>query len=288
MAHRMPAHPIKTQSNHLALIVIATVLVLTSVSQKVCADNWQKDPISGCAVWTDSNDPGEIVSWSGDCRDGKAEGPGVLVIFKDGQLRGRYAGPMVVGKATGIGTVDYREGDGFLHYEGEVKDYALEGYGNMTYPDGGVYEGQFSKNKADGFGVYTAPDGGVYQGRIKMGEPHGDGYEKTTEGEIYDGDFVDGKRQGEGTLLYANGDRYVGGFSAGLPEGTGSMYLANGGIFQGLFTAGRPDGIGTYRAPGGEIFQGRFVNGDADGILLVTKPDGTQEQQEWKSGKKLD
>ena len=41
--------------------------------------NWLKDPITGCAVWTEKAAGKEAVSWSGGCQDGKASGQGRLL-----------------------------------------------------------------------------------------------------------------------------------------------------------------------------------------------------------------
>ena len=32
--------------------------------------HWLKDPITGCAVWTEKPSGKEIISWSGGCQDG--------------------------------------------------------------------------------------------------------------------------------------------------------------------------------------------------------------------------
>jgi hypothetical protein len=37
-----------------------------------------KDPISKCAVWESDLSVDNLISWSGDCRDDKANGTGVL------------------------------------------------------------------------------------------------------------------------------------------------------------------------------------------------------------------
>ena len=53
---------------------------------------WFADPVTGCQVWNARPVPGEVVSWSGRCRDGRADGEGVLAWFADGRLEGRYSG----------------------------------------------------------------------------------------------------------------------------------------------------------------------------------------------------
>ena len=40
--------------------------------------SWLKDPITGCGVWNSAPKGNEMISWSGECQDGKASGYGVL------------------------------------------------------------------------------------------------------------------------------------------------------------------------------------------------------------------
>ena len=40
------------------------------------ADIWLKDPITGCLVWGGKEQAKELLSWSGECKDGKALGLG--------------------------------------------------------------------------------------------------------------------------------------------------------------------------------------------------------------------
>ena len=68
---------------------------------------WLKDPITNCSVWGNDLSGDNLISWSGDCRDGKANGTGVLSWINDGKLVGRYSGPMVDGKAQGLATIDF-------------------------------------------------------------------------------------------------------------------------------------------------------------------------------------
>ena len=57
-------------------MTIPTRLVLRWLSRAgpalalAAAGNWLKDPISGCAVWTEIPSGKETISWSGDCEDG--------------------------------------------------------------------------------------------------------------------------------------------------------------------------------------------------------------------------
>ncbi len=68
-----------------------------------------------------------LISWSGDCRVGKANGTGVLSWINDGKLAGRYSGPMVDVKAQGLGTIEFRLDNQHLHYEGSLLNSELDG-----------------------------------------------------------------------------------------------------------------------------------------------------------------
>ena len=56
-----------------------------------------KDPISNCGV-DKFQKKKTIVSWSGDCRDGKADGVGVLAWIKTANLPGGTRGPCSAGR----------------------------------------------------------------------------------------------------------------------------------------------------------------------------------------------
>jgi len=77
--------------------------------------NWLKDPITGCAVWTEKTEGQEVISWSGGCRDGKASGRGVLSWFSKAKLTTRFEGTMVAGKAEGLGQLDFWLEPGYAH-----------------------------------------------------------------------------------------------------------------------------------------------------------------------------
>jgi hypothetical protein len=47
--------------------------------------SWIADSVSGCKVWNPNPQPNETIKWSGDCRDGKANGFGTLEWFQSGR-----------------------------------------------------------------------------------------------------------------------------------------------------------------------------------------------------------
>lgn len=117
------------------LIIAATLVLLSSLTY---AGEWIADPVSSCQVWNAYPSPGETISWSGACSNGKATGKGTLQWYLNGKPNGRY--------------------------EGEYRDGKLNGRGVYTWPHGTRYEGEFRDGKRNGRGVYTWPDGSGYTG----------------------------------------------------------------------------------------------------------------------------
>jgi len=73
-----------TKPLRLAAALASAVLAAAFAVPAGASESWVQDPVTGCSVWTPSAEEGEIVSWSGACADGKAEGQGVLVWFHGG------------------------------------------------------------------------------------------------------------------------------------------------------------------------------------------------------------
>ena len=116
-------------------------------------------PQSKCLVL----DPELQASYSGGCKDGKAEGSGVA--------RGSavYAGEFRGGKKHGRGVKTWSWGD---RYEGEFADDAKHGTGAYTWGErsafaGDRYEGGFANDKRNGYGVYLWASGDRYAGPWK-------------------------------------------------------------------------------------------------------------------------
>src|SRR3954466_681570 len=66
------------------------------------ADNtsrWAVDPNSGCALFDASLRPGDEVSWSGDCINGRAEGKGTALFSNNGAEFERFSGSFKGGVA---------------------------------------------------------------------------------------------------------------------------------------------------------------------------------------------
>jgi hypothetical protein len=151
-----------TFARRLALAVV----LATAAFGAAAADNFILDQ-NGCKVINPVSRPDETVTWSGECKDGFAEGKGVVQFYLSGIADEKY--------------------------EGEMKGGYADGTGTLMMLDGGRYEGQWSRSKQEGEGEYYAPDGSIYRGTWKNGKPHGFGSYRTPEGQVTRGEWRDGK-----------------------------------------------------------------------------------------------
>ena len=122
---------------------------------------------NGCQIYNPNPQAEETVTWTGGCRDGFADGKGVLEWFIGGQLEERYEGTMVGGWAEGVGTFTSRQG---VRYQGEWKKSLQDGKGVSQSADGSRYEGQWRAGKPHGRGTYVSPNGESIEGEWENGE----------------------------------------------------------------------------------------------------------------------
>lgn len=250
--------------------------------------SWLKDPITGCRIWNSAPMGNEMISWSGECQDGKASGYGVLVWLEDGKIVGRFKGTMANGKAEGRGKLEFQVEDGFALYDGDFRSSEMHGRGVLLFPDSSRVEGDFRHDNMNGYIEASIADGGSYEGEVKDNLPNGKGHRITPTGEEYYGEFVDGKMEGEGILLLTNGDIYEGEFKDGLADGFGNLSTAVEGLYEGQFKNGLPNGQGVFTSPDGEVARGQFINGEPDGKIVFTLKSGGTKEEMWKNGKKIE
>ena len=58
-------------------VAVAIALLCFAALPGRADSGWLADPQTHCRVWDDDMRPGEAVHWSGACRNGIAEGPGM-------------------------------------------------------------------------------------------------------------------------------------------------------------------------------------------------------------------
>lgn len=141
------------------------VVLMLCVSLAWAEDGYIADK-NGCKIANPSPKPKESVTWSGGCKEGYAEGQGVMQWYDDKTRGAMYEGTLVRG--------------------------ALSGQGKLTLPDGVTYDGGWLDGKQSGTGTLTAIDGGTYRGGWKNGQPDGPGVMRNANGEAVTGIWKEG------------------------------------------------------------------------------------------------
>jgi hypothetical protein len=166
------------------------------------------------------------LSWSGACKDGYAEGKGVLE-WRGGEKSRKFRLEATLARGTIDGEATLNMADGGK-YVGTFSHGAPDGKGYFRDPDGMQYEGEVRNGKRDGVAEGLFPDGDHYQGQWKDGKPDGTGRMEYVLGGAYEGEWKLGKRHGQGTLTYAgSGRRYVGQFVEGRIAGSAPPLASN-------------------------------------------------------------
>ena len=189
-----------------------------------------------CMVFNPHPTDDERITWSGGCKNGFAEGTGVLQFYLKDQPTSRYEGVLGAGKR--------------------------EGKGTATTESGAKYVGTFVNNELAGEVEFISAKGDHYQGGWKNGKPEGRGKFKYADGIVYEGEFKEGKRDGKGITTFPNGNRYVGSYAGGYFDGQGTMQYATGARYDGSWKAGRYDGKGTITSADGKSVAGDFSRGE--------------------------
>jgi hypothetical protein len=159
------------------------------------------------------------VSWQGQCRDGYAEGKGVLA-WRAGEKSQKYRLEATLARGVIQGEATLSEAHGAA-YIGSFKNGVPNGMGTFRYPNGMQYQGAVRNGTMDGEGKAFLPNGDRYQGQWKDGKPDGSGHMEYMLGGEYEGEWKLGKRHGQGTLTYAgSGRRYTGWFVDDRIEGS--------------------------------------------------------------------
>jgi len=143
----------------------------------------------GCRFMLEERGAVAKASWQGPCKDGYADGTGVLTWQGEDGAASRYEGTMLRGQRDGPAYVAYANGDQF--------------------------EGLFGAGKRNGKGTLLERSGTEYTGDWKDGAEHGQGSRTYAMGGRYDGQWKDGKFHGHGKALYIGGDLFEGEFVDG-------------------------------------------------------------------------
>ena len=147
----------KNTKRYFSIHTILLLFFLFSAFHPAYAEpSWIADQKTGCQIINPRPIPDESVSWEGACKDGKADGPGILRWYAKGKLFLTLKGVMEDGQCQRNCTVTTAAG---YNYVGDLQDNRPNGSGAMHYPDGTRYSGGWANGKKHGKGILTAKDG---------------------------------------------------------------------------------------------------------------------------------
>ena len=130
------------------------------------AECWEEiENQSGCFLWRFHYHSDQTTKWTGQCRNGVAEGHGISSVSA-GSEHSSYegAGMLVNGKANGSWVEKWADGG---HYEGEFRDGKQARTRDCyTTASGDRYEGEYRDHKPHGYGTYTWSNGDRYEGDV--------------------------------------------------------------------------------------------------------------------------
>lgn len=166
----------------------------------------------------------QAVTWSGACKNGFADGPGILAWNDADDSMRRIEGTLVQGVVTGEAKLTYAP----------RKEERYWGKERISY------EGTLRDGRPDGQGFFQYADGTMYEGEVVAGEPHGTGIFQAIDRSRYEGQFVNGQREGHGKMTFTVGGSYVGEWKNGGFDGVGTIvYSGTPRTWQGNFAKGR-------------------------------------------------
>lgn len=202
---------------------VACLLILFTLSAAACAeeaDGFLGEP--GCRVAPLVLETNASVLWKGPCKDGYADGPGVLERYQRRVLFVSLADTYEVTMARG----------------------RISGDGKLKYKNGDIYTGSFKDGRRDGKGYTAFADGDQYDGQYQNDVPHGTGVMLHGSGTEYEGDWKDGKQDGIGSIKYSLGGGYLGAWKGGKFHGKGVLtYAGSGRKREAEFDNGRVRGV---------------------------------------------
>lgn len=103
----------------------------------------------------------------------------------------KWSGNSINGKANGYGTaIKYKNGKYESTYEGHYKNGIREGKGKFTHADGTVRQGTFVNGQLIGFGTMDSENGETYEGNFINYRMHGKGKATWGNGSTFEGYFV--------------------------------------------------------------------------------------------------
>ena len=248
-----------------------------------------------CYVWNDDLREGEIMTWSGKCSDGFAQGKGTLITtalyegtaytnkgeekgyFQNGKRHGHWIelpldeivkqGPYVNGKRHGHWVYRY-----YKYY------YTL-------YEEKGPY---VNGKKHGHWVIQDSHPEMVLEGPYVDGKKHGHWVQHYADGSVGGGSYVDDKRHGhwvtrnsislELNAFYTSGN--------GKPYQRWGYRYPDGSVGEGLYVDGKRHGHWVYRYPDGSVKEGPYVDFRRHGHWVTSYPGGYKSKGEYIDGER--
>ena len=154
------------------------------------AQNSQWLKAGDCLLFNAAAQPGDTVSWTGDCVDGYASGVGTATFTHNGQAQSFTA--IFARGVVPDGHAVTRWGNGWS-YQGETVGGRFHGAGILTTDKNDRFDGQWIDGKLSGFGVLLRANGERYAGDWKNNRPNGSGELRHPDGTLIAGTFLEGK-----------------------------------------------------------------------------------------------
>jgi len=108
------------------------------------AEGWIVDSSNGCGTSNPFPKPNESISWKGGCRDGKLDGPGTLIWYRNNIETERDQGNFRGGELDGEAVISYPDGHAII---GAYRDGQRHGEFIVTKPNGQVTISQYEEGR---------------------------------------------------------------------------------------------------------------------------------------------
>jgi len=145
------------------IILLLSLMFLLNIycEAQTLKDEWVVCNPEGCNLLDPYYSEGVTMKWEGACLNGKANGFGKLIKYKDGEYESTFEGEFRNGIREGKGTFTHRDGS---VAKGNFVNGQLMGYGTRTGEDGSKYEGEFVNYRQHGKGSITMANGSKFEG----------------------------------------------------------------------------------------------------------------------------
>ncbi|MDE7230176.1 MAG: zinc ribbon domain-containing protein [Oscillospiraceae bacterium] len=192
-----------------------------------------------------------------------------MLTVGDQYYEGTYSGGWRNDKPNGAGIFKrkYERRDFYTTYEGEWEDGSLK-RGKISYYNGDVYEGEFRDWVLNGEGIKTLSDGNIYEGEFENNRLNGQGRITYADGSVLTGEFADGE--------IVNG-------TGRMPFGYDNEYFYEGEWHDSKFTGYARRSF--WSREGTVYYEGEYKDGEFNGHGKYTYADGTVQEGQWENGK---